>query len=340
MMNLKLIAPLIFALFISCSNEIEINDEWKDITCIIGVLNQNDSVHYIRIQRGYLGKGDMESTHDYDSIYYSENINVKIERWKDDELIESFNLYKTNPNEIIKDSGLFSYKNAFVFKTSHTIYPDSKYKLSIYIPSLNKTIEASTYLIDDFELDEETYYLFNNNINFSFNSMFSVGWITPYDAKVFYSKLLIHYIEVINYDSTYKSIIWTMNKSLSNSVLGGEHIKFYLPKSDFYKFVGSKLKELPGYDDYRVITGIDLLFNVSTEELNTYIELSNPTTGLLQDLPVYTNIDNAYGIFSSRYTKLFRGGTLDKKSKDSLACGVYTKHLNFLDFFDNLHRCE
>jgi hypothetical protein len=56
LMNLRqlvllLLIPLAFT---SCETDFELNAEWKDITIVYGILNQNDTAHYIRIQKAFL----------------------------------------------------------------------------------------------------------------------------------------------------------------------------------------------------------------------------------------------------------------------------------------------
>ena len=41
---------------------------------------------------------------------------------------------------------------------------------------------------------------------------------------------------------------------------------------------------------------------VGSEDLNTYIKVNEPITGIVQKRPQFTNINNGIGIFSSRYT--------------------------------------
>ena len=104
--------------------------------------NQKDTVHYVRIQHAFYGEGNnLTAPSEPDSIYYNENFDVKLERWKDDQLIETLILEKTN--DILKDSGYFTTENHVLYKTNNTIYPDSEYKLTIFIPSLNKNVWRS-----------------------------------------------------------------------------------------------------------------------------------------------------------------------------------------------------
>jgi hypothetical protein len=48
---------------------------------------------------------------------------------------------------------------------------------------------------------------------------------------------------------------------------------------------------------------LDLIITGVTQELETYINLTNPTAAVTQDRPLYTNIENGIGIFASRNSK-------------------------------------
>ena len=41
---------------------------------------------------------------------------------------------------------------------------------------------------------------------------------------------------------------------------------------------------------------------VGTTDLETYINVNQPITGIVQERPQFSNINNGTGIFSSRYT--------------------------------------
>ena len=47
---------------------------------------------------------------------------------------------------------------------------------------------------------------------------------------------------------------------------------------------------------------VELLMTVGTEALNTYIKVNEPVTGISQQKPMFTNINNGLGSFSSRFT--------------------------------------
>ena len=57
---------------------------------------------------------------------------------------------------------------------------------------------------------------------------------------------------------------------------------------------------------------------VGSEDLNTYIKVNKPITGIVQERPQFTNINNGIGLFSSRYTKVRYGFPLTSSSIDFL----------------------
>ncbi|MGB1318378.1 MAG: hypothetical protein ACPG5W_09235, partial [Flavobacteriales bacterium] len=63
-----------------------------------------------------------------------------------------------------------------------------------------------------------------------------------------------------------------------------------------------------------------------------YININNPTnSGALQDKPVYTNVNNGLGVFSSRSTVEFPAMYLSVTAGEQLINGTYTSDLGFQD---------
>jgi len=77
-------------------------------------------------------------------------------------------------------------------------------------------------------------------------------------------------------------------------------------------------------DVVRYFNSIDMLMTVGSEDLETYINVNKPITGIVQERPQFTNINNGIGLFSSRFTKIrfdydLTSSTLDYlKSVDGL----------------------
>jgi len=46
---------------------------------------------------------------------------------------------------------------------------------------------------------------------------------------------------------------------------------------------------------------VDYIFSVAAEDLNTYMEVSEPSLSIVQERPSFSNIYNGIGLFSSRF---------------------------------------
>ena len=76
----------------------------------------------------------------------------------------------------------------------------------------------------------------------------------------------------------------------------------------------------------------DFFFRMAGDELFQYIDINNPTnTGVLIDKPVYTNINNGLGVFSTRTKVEFDGLYLSETAADFLVSGDLTKNLGFIN---------
>ena len=80
----------------------------------------------------------------------------------------------------------------------------------------------------------------------------------------------------------------------------------------------------------RVPDSVEYIFTVASEELSNYIEVTNPSNTIVQEKPIYTNISNGIGIFSSRTDNTIfspRKLRLSDRTYDSLVDGTVTGNL-------------
>ena len=47
---------------------------------------------------------------------------------------------------------------------------------------------------------------------------------------------------------------------------------------------------------------LDLVMTEGSDDLKTYINVNKPFSGIVQERPVFSNINNGVGLFSSRFT--------------------------------------
>lgn len=183
----------------------------------------------------------------------------------------------------------------------------------------------------------------------------SSGDYVPYNIKFLAADrvglyevwLRFWYREVRDNVETVKSIEW-----LVRSVEGGQSGIVQVPVSaeDVFSRIGSEIPQetgvirkigqadtstnppaWPSQPDGRT-QDMDVFIRFAGEDLYQYIDINNPNnTGVLQDRPVYTNINNGIGVFSSRTeTGLLNRMYLSAESTDELVGGTYTSGRGFV----------
>jgi len=119
------ILSVLFAavLWQSCSNDFELNADFKDIPIVYGFIDINDEDHYIRIQRAFLDgeTSAIQIAQIHDSIYY-DNIDVSL-------LVngnQSFTLEEINGEDV----GIFKEEGAFA-NSPNTLYTISQAEIGL-----------------------------------------------------------------------------------------------------------------------------------------------------------------------------------------------------------------
>lgn len=79
----------------------------------------------------------------------------------------------------------------------------------------------------------------------------------------------------------------------------------------------------------RTADSLRLVFTSGSDDFNTYIQLSQPSLGIDQDVPSFSDVKNGIGIFTSRHTQT-KTKTLAPALIDSLINSPTTASLNFV----------
>ena len=88
MKNNLLFALFIFSMFWSaCSNDFDVTAPWRDIPVVYGLLNADEDVHFIRLEKAFLDPENsaLSIAQVADSLYY-ENAIVQLERVSNGEI--------------------------------------------------------------------------------------------------------------------------------------------------------------------------------------------------------------------------------------------------------------
>lgn len=159
MKNLNIyIITLIATLFASCKNELKVLAPGKEMVSVYGVLNPNEAVQNIRINKVFVTTGDanVAATNANEVNYNAGELIVTLERYNTGSTVKQLT---TQGNSVKKEiiltetvvttaSGAFSNQQR-IWQTTDRLYPSGEYKLIIKKASDNTELaSAQTLMID------------------------------------------------------------------------------------------------------------------------------------------------------------------------------------------------
>lgn len=292
---------LISACFVSCETDFDLNAEWKDITVVYGILNQNDTAHYVRIQKAFLGSGNvMQMALEPDSNLYPNNLSVIIEEWNGSTLRRSITLDTiTIPN---KEPGIFFSPKQPIYFTRSVFDPAYRYKLRVTNNSTGKIITSETGLVGDFGITRPAA-LTTINFHVPSNPTRVFSWRPANNAGRYQMILRFNYLEVNvdTNDTIPRHLDWNSPIIKSGNTAGNGEIELRFQNETFFSMVATQVPKIPNIIRFPV--NIELIFYVAATDLSTYIEVNEPSSSLVQEKPEFTNIENGLGVFSARYSK-------------------------------------
>ena len=312
-------------LLVSCETDFTTISDYKDITVVYGLLDQKDSMQYIKINKAFLSEGNvLEYAQNADCTNYAVPLEVTLEEVNDaGNVVNTFDFDTTSVYN--KEPGTFYYPDQLIYRWQKPQYPyDVKYiieglndtvgveylwlneadsyRLKIKNPVSEKEITAETVLIKDFDITKPGY---GTTINFIPNAVSPIefSWNQAENGGLYEFELVFNYYEVSFSNDTIKKSV-SLIKTTVSPPSGNGSVSTYYVSDNFYS---SCLNLIP-YPDApeeakvkdRLSGSIDIIVSGAEEQLALYIKVNAPATGIVQEKPQYTNIDNGLGIFSSR----------------------------------------
>ena len=104
----------------------------------------------------------------------------------------------------------------------------------------------------------------------------------------------------------------------SSDIDGGEEMKVVIGAEEFFNKIKADLLPVsPNNNVERCIGYLDFFLDIGTEDLNTYIEVNEPSSGIVQEKPEFTNIkdgkgNDQVGIFACRTRQQILNKPLNK----------------------------
>lgn len=334
-------------LFGSCSNEIDLVDTKKEIPVVYGFLSRQDTAHYIRIERAF---GDDKISPEtlaknIDSLYYRD-ILVQLVRKKDNSV---YNLTRVDGNKegYKRNSGIFLNDPNYLYKINANkiiLAPNETYTLLVKKSDGSILTTAETVIVPDMMLiDGRTLPGLPPRLNV--HAGIKIFWNTNgrareiLNAKLYDVKMLIEVIEKTGAEEKKVNLVWNMANNYvpnpkSNQQIEPDNNTIIYQEKDgqaFYRFLAQNLD--PNIKPIRVMNSIKFRIDAGGQEIFNYVDIGNINLGITgtEIQPVYTNIKNGYGVFSSRNYFVTNKVILSGNSLDSLKNGRFTKNLGFIN---------
>lgn len=326
----------IIALFLgSCSNDLEINAPWKNVTVVFGLLNKNETTHYIRISKAFLGEGDaLEFASQFDSLYYNPDLlDVKVYRVYNGVVEDSFLCAAVT--DIDKDPGIFAAPSQILYSfdaiLSGTENENSIYRLVVKNKQTGNVASAETKLVSNITLltpgnaiDELPLYPQNATL---------IKYKTGENGKMYELFIRFKYREYSLLDQSdivSKVVEINLGRITNDNTDGGKEMRMSIENASIYQALFAAIpKSTPENTKYRYADSLQFQINVAADDMTTYLNVNQPSNTIAQERPQYTNVENGLGLFSSR-NSITRTKYIDDFTVDTLRRNPLTEEMNWL----------
>lgn len=283
----------------SCSNELNVNDPWSDITVVYALLDASQDTNWVRINRAYLGTQGVDAgAQEPDSIYYGV-LEVWLDEYNGNSLVRSFQLDYDDSSRDLND-GFFTTEGYHLYRTTEDVQVGRNYKLRIVKGDNVPVVTAEAIVLGN---DVDWISPRNNALPLTLvpNTDYSVTFETQELAKVFEVSITARYKEYTVGDEAnvrFLESVYTLPVKSVTNLNGGVTLIFgYTTET----LLGALMQNIPvDPNARRFLLGMDFKALAGDEDLYTYLSVNQPPTGIVTERPDFSNIEGGYGLFGSR----------------------------------------
>jgi hypothetical protein len=343
----------------SCEEDIILDGDFVETAVVYGLLDQADSIHFIKITRAFIGPGSaLDIAQVADSSYFDQ-VDATVSEIINGQVTRTWTLKDTIVQN--KDTNGIFYgpeQKVYYFKTLPT-GPLEAIQTSPN-PLLSSLVPTATYRLNalinggEFEVSGETELVHgmtspSSSQNFTFKFADDPGEYISTGVAI--SNTGNSYITSAHLDVIFneysgsvideKSFRWKLGEAAAEPYTSRTYSAV---GRTFYDLVKANVSNNPSIDK-RTLKGLRVILTGGAEDLYNYMTVNAPNSSLAQSKPTYTNLSvtngkRVVGIFSSRqtvtYYKPFYTSpqqayirAIDKKSTRELCNGPITGFLLF-----------
>ena len=290
-------------LFKSCDTDFDVNAEAKEIIVVYALLDKSRDTQYVKINKAFLGENNalIMAQNSGSTNFLPSDLEVKVYKSTSNEVIDSVYLVDT---VLVKEEGIFANDENIIyyFVNNNFLNGNSNYSLNVKNVNTQNSVNSNTNIINSFSFNNfnSNAFLFGfynpsqpDTLKFLSKTM---EWNKVTNGEIYQLDLRFNYNEDDGNNLTNKSLLFSQPlEEFTGGVMTST-----IEGSKFFNFLQQNIQE--NENVVRRFLSIDIIMTIGTPELNTYIKVNEPITGIVQHRPQYSNIDNGIGLFSSRYT--------------------------------------
>lgn len=326
-----------------CSSELDTNAPYKRITVVYSLLNKNDNIHWVKINKAFLGDGDaFVYAQIPDSTEYTEEQLPESQRRiekvdADGNVVATLELRDTILNDRLP--GLFHgpLHKMYYFRGDQ---PDGRldhnFRYRLKATAKGNAIEAITNIVNDLTVYTPTANPQTELALKQSNSYvpLSIKWFTTMNGRRYEAFYRFHYDEITTDGTTHPKSFDNPIGTVISSAGPGQSDEAVLNGELFYQTIATRVpQQAEANVQQRVFRGVEFYWWIAAADLHTYLQLANPISGIVEERPDYSNIAGGYGLMSSRMFRLVPDGgarkTFNGPSTTELTTGQYTGSLLF-----------
>lgn len=300
--------------FQSCKDDIEITGEFEETAVVFGLLNQADSLQYIKVTRAFIGPGNAyEIAKIPDSSYFS-SVTGTVTELSTGRVFTLRDTIIPNKDQngvfYAPNQKVYYFDNTHITSTNTTgaaLDENSKFRLDLNINNGLFTVTGETELVNSissnissqtqpFKFVESQGDYKSTTINVS-----NLG-TGNHRASQLNTTIEITIEEFIGLNSTLKTFKWNLGDAETTS----SSLAFTAPGNTFYEVMRENCTNDPSITKRNLIS-MNTVITGGSEVMYRYIQANQPVSGLAQSKPTYTNLTASgghpvIGIFSARQT--------------------------------------
>lgn len=329
---MKYLSVISFALLLAlgCNNEFNLLADREEIPIIYGFISMSDTAQYVRVERAF--RDNEISAFDLaqlpDSLYYAD-ARVSITHVESN---TEYTMQKVDGDAegYPREDGVFATVPNILYKLKSediTLVEGDTYRVTVHDANEDVLASATTILTDIPRLTNPREGI---DYSFKYDGLSLIDWLERDDIAIYDVNFHFNYRERDNSSAENDFVDKTITWNIANNLEEGDNgSRYQYDGVEFYSFMLGALEQSEFLD--RRFVNFDAELIGGGQELKEYINVIQANSGITSsgEIPIYTNVENGYGVFSSRSTDYVSDLVVATKTLDSLVNSQLTAPLNF-----------